>query len=244
MLIKTRGIIFRALKYSETSFITDIYTEKKGLQTYIVSGVRKKKALVPPSLLQLMTLVEMVAYHRDDKAMSRIKEIKSAKVYQSIPFDIKKSAIGMFMVEVARKTISESEENPTLFQFFFDTFSWLDSSDYPVANIHLIFLVQLSVFLGFAPGGIYKETTPFFDLQEGFFVPQPPGHTWFLNEEESQIFALLLQADYPQAHLLKITLEQRQKLLSQLLLFYKLHIENFPEINTHQILQEVLGSKN
>ena len=118
MLIKTRGIVFRAVKYSETSFILDIYTEEKGLRTYIVSGVRQKNARVKPSLLQLMTLVEMVVYHRDDKSMTRIKEIKAAHIYHSIPFDIRKGAIGMFMIEVARKTIRESEENRALFQFF------------------------------------------------------------------------------------------------------------------------------
>ena len=65
MLIKTRGIIFKALKYSETSLILDIYTEEKGLRNYIISGVRNKKSKLKTGLLQPTMLVEMVAYEKN-----------------------------------------------------------------------------------------------------------------------------------------------------------------------------------
>ncbi len=240
MLLKTRGIIFRAIKYSETSFITDIYTEEKGLRSYIVSGVRKKNATVSPSLLQLMTLVDLVVYHREDKTLARIKEIKAAQVFQSIPFDVVKGAVGLFMIEVARKTINESEENQGLFQFLFDTFSFLDHSTTPIGNIHLHFLLELTLHLGFFPGGQYSEATPFFDLQEGTFVAKSPAHTWFLNTEESQQLQYLLDCQRTTCHEVKLNRESRRQLLRQLLIFYRLHIENFPTINAHQILEEVL----
>ncbi len=241
MLLKTRGIIFRAVKYSETSIITDIYTEEKGLRSYIISGVRKKKAKVQASLLQVMTLVDLVVYHRDDKSLCRIKEIKSAQVYQSTPFDITKGAIGLFMVEVARKTISESEENRPLFNFLFHTFSFLDRTEHPVANIHLCFMAQLSIFLGFFPGGEYEGDHTCFDLQEGLFCSQTPGHTWFLNPDETKIWAELLVTEYAECHQLPLSREIRRQLLRHQLMYYRLHIESFPPINAHEILEEVLG---
>mgnify|MGYP001792183266 CR=1 FL=1 len=241
MLLKTRGIIFRALKYSETSFITDIYTEEKGLRSYIISGVRKKKARVRASLLQVMTLVDLVVYHRDDKSLSRIKEIKAARVYQSIPFDVTRGAIGLFMVEVARKTISESEENQALFHFLFETFSFLDRTEQSVANIHLCFMARFSLFLGFYPEVDCEAEASYFDLQEGVFTTQPPGHTWFLNPDESDIWAALLVTEYADCHRLPLSREVRRQLLRHQLLYYRLHIENFPTINAHQILEEVLG---
>ncbi|MDX1408425.1 MAG: recombination protein O N-terminal domain-containing protein, partial [Saprospiraceae bacterium] len=38
MLIKTRGIVLRKLKYSETSIIADLLTEEFGRMSYIISG--------------------------------------------------------------------------------------------------------------------------------------------------------------------------------------------------------------
>ena len=55
MLIKTRGIVFRAVKYGETSVIADIFTEEKGLCSFIGGGVRSARARMPFNLFQSMT---------------------------------------------------------------------------------------------------------------------------------------------------------------------------------------------
>ncbi len=239
MLIKTRGIILRSIKYSETSIISDIYTEEKGLRSYIISGVRKKNARISPSLLQVMTLVEIVAYHRDDKELCRIKEIKTAEVYSSIPFDFLKGSLGLFIAELAQKTIQEAEENQALFNFLFDTFLHLDKTPHSIANLHLHFMLTFSTFLGFRPDGKYSELSPLFDLKEGIFTKQV-NHVYFLKPTISQILDQLLNSTAQNSHLIKLSKANRKLLLTQLINYYRLHIENLPTINAHTILQEVL----
>ena len=119
MQIKTRGIVLRSMKYSETSIIADIYTEERGMRSYIISGVRSKKAKIKASQLQIMSLVDMVAYDRQEKGLNRVRELRAAYVFQSLPFDVRKSAVGLFMAELARKTVREPEENKRLFNFLF-----------------------------------------------------------------------------------------------------------------------------
>ena len=187
MLIKTRGIVLRAIKYSETSFILDIYTEAKGLRSYIVSGVRTKKSKVSAGLMQLMSLVDMVAYHRDDKDLLRIREIKAAHIYQKLPFEIDRSSIGMFMIELVRKSIREVEQNPLLFAYLFESFRYLDNSSHSVANLHLHFAVELTAFLGFIPGGDHSAETPIFDMQEGQFMPDASSHHYYMDEQSSEL---------------------------------------------------------
>lgn len=240
MLIKTRGIIFKTFKYSETSVIAEIYTEEKGLRKYLISGVRSKKAKIKPSLLQLMSLVDLVAYEREDRDLHRIKEIKASEVYQSIPFDLFRGTIGLFMVEVAQKTIRETEENRDLFNFLFDTFFHLDQTQQAISNLHLHFLLELSAFLGFIPGGDCEKLTPFFDLKEGVFVGNIPNHHHYLDETNSAVLYQLLQTNRENCHLVRCDKKSRRILLNQLLAFYQLHIENLPAINSHQILQQVM----
>lgn len=240
MLIKTQGIILRSLKYSETSVITDIFTEEKGLRTYIISGVRSQKAKFSASLLQVMSLVDIVAYHREDKEMTRIKELKPAYIFQSLPFDIYKSSVGMMMVEVAQKSIREKEENRRLFQFLFDYFQFLDETKNNVANIHLHFILQLTAYLGFRPGGDFSVTTPVFDMEEGLFVTESENHVNYLDEQQSALLYELLQCDKTQCHLVKMSRQDRGQLLEELLNFYRLHIENFPNINSYDVLKEVM----
>lgn len=241
MLIETRGIVFRTLKYSESSLIVDIYTEAKGLQSYIVNGVRTQKSKQNASLYQVMTLVDLIAGVREDKGLNRIKEIKSAFIYQAIPFDVRKSAVGLFMAEVARKTIRESEAQPELFHFLYHSFLFLDQTQQPIANLHLHFLVELSAFLGFMPGGDLSQETPVFDLQEGTFSDNSPSAAYCLDLELSKAFYALLQSNYQECHHLRLPAGLRRQLLNKLLDYYRLHLEHLPEIHSHQILQEILS---
>lgn len=241
MLIKTRGIVLKTIKYGESSIIADIYTENKGLRKYIINGVRSQKARVRASLLQVMSLVEMVVYDREDRDLNHIKEIRASYVYHSLPFDVRKGAIALFIAEISRKTIHDTEENLQLFDFLFETFRHLDETTAPVNNLHLHFLLELSGFLGFLPGGEYCQETPFFDMQEGIFVVSMPMHQHYLDEDFSEIISTLLQVPVTSCHELKMNTSQRRKLLQYLLDYYRLHIDYLPEIHAHQILQEVLG---
>ncbi len=241
MLIKTRGIIFRTVKYSETSIIADILTEEKGLRSYIISGVRSKNAKVKASVLQLMTLVDMVAYHRDDKELTRIKEIKIAHVYRSIPFDVVKGAVGLFMLELARKTIREREENKPLFDFIYGSFQQLDAIEHSVANFHLAFMIELTAFLGFLPGGTFSEESPGFDLSEGVFTWGNEGSHQTLDVGQSQLLDTFLKTPMSQCHTIPLNRLERKNFLNEMITFYKLHVENFDGLNSHRILEDVLG---
>jgi len=241
MLLKTRGIVLRSVKYSETSIITDIFTEAKGLRSYIISGVRSKNARTKASLLQHMSLVDLVVYHRDDKQLTRIKEIKSAYVYQSIPFDVIKGAIGLFMTELAQKTIVEKEENKTLFDFLFYNFQFLDSTTESVANLHLHFMLELSTILGFMPNGNIEDNGSYFDLKEGTFTSSEPSHLNVLSPELAIYLDAILRTPKDKVHSIAIPKNHRKELLNGLLDYYKLHIENLSTINAHLILETVLS---
>ncbi len=238
MLVKTSGIVFRAVKYSETSIITDVYTRDLGMQTYIVNGVRSARSKTGAALFQVMSLVEVVVYHRDDRKMHRVKEIRAAHVYQRLPFDVRRSAVGMFMAEIARKTIRESEPNAPLFDFLFDSFCFLDSTQEPFANLHLHFLIGLSAHLGFLPGGDFTPETPVFDMQEGTFT-HSATQIHCMDEEQSWLLYQLLCCEREQCHIVVLQHAQRRRLLQSLLTFYRLHIESLPEIRSHEILHEV-----
>lgn len=46
-MLHTRGIVFRTVKYGETSVITDVFTEEKGLLTFIAGSVRAARSRMP-----------------------------------------------------------------------------------------------------------------------------------------------------------------------------------------------------
>lgn len=240
MLLKSRGIVLRSIKYSETSLIVEMFTEHKGVRTFIMSGVRSATSKISAGLLQVTALVEFIAYFKEDQDINRIKEIKAAHVYRSTPIDIKKMSVALFMAEICQKSIRSREENSELFEFLYLAFCFVDSSENSVANVPVIFLGELSSYLGFMPNGTFNTSTPFFDLQEGVFQPVRPHHPYYLEPSDSEILSQILATPLVLAHELHLNSAQRKKALADLLEYFTLHIANLPVIHSHIILQEVL----
>lgn len=242
MLLKTRGIVFRTLKYGETSVITDIFTEEKGLHTFIAGSVRTAKARMPYSLFQPMTALEMVSYFREEEgSLNRLKEVRAAEIWSEIPFDIRRGAVALFMAEICRKSIQEAEENRELFDFLLENLRWLDVTPHPIANIHLHFLLALSGFLGFQPQAeIAGDSESFFDLKEGVFHAVPPLHTFYLEPEQTAQMLALLKSPLELCHEIPLSRAERKALLQKFLQFYQLHLPGFSEVNTPEILEMVM----
>jgi DNA repair protein RecO (recombination protein O) len=125
MLIKTRGIVFRAIKYSETSIIADIYTEEKGdaLLPHQRGAQQESENKSQPAAGDV-NLVDMVAYDKHAKGLNRVKEMRSAYVYQqpAIRYPQKRGrtySLPRWLV----KRLREPEENERLVRFLIPMFS-------------------------------------------------------------------------------------------------------------------------
>jgi len=243
-MLKSRGIVVRTVKYGETSVIADIFTEEKGLRTFIAGGVRAAKTRMPFGLFQPMTIVELVSYFREtetDKGMNRLKEVRAAEIFTGIPFDMRRGAVTLLMAEVCRKCIHHSDEHRVLFEFLLDQLRWLDTTPHPVANIHLHFLIHLSGHLGFQPLAEPDNTGIFLDLKEGVYTATPPLHPCYLDAEQTQHWASLLYVPLELCHEINLTRTERKALLQKLLIFYRTHVPGFTEIHTPDVLEMVLG---
>lgn len=239
MLSTTRGIIFRRLKYGDTSLIMDIYTSDFGLRSYIVGGVLGKKKKTKSGLLQIMGLVELVAYHKPGDGLTRIKEIRADVLYQSIPFQIVKSTLGTFLIEVTKKSIKEKEQNIELYEFLRSAFLTLDKTSVAVHSFHLIYLLKLSEHIGFGVESRWSEDCPWFDMEEGLFVPDEPLTSNSLSLTASKTIGNLLLSDFHTVNDLALPKAKRLEVLEKILIYYKIHVPNFTEVKSLAILREL-----
>lgn len=239
MLLTTRGLILRTVKYSETSVICDIFTEAQGVQTYIISGVRQSKSQ-SGGIVRPMMWVEFVAYQQEGKEMHRVREIKLAMAYRRLPFEVVRSSLGLFITEILQKTLREKVADLPLFEFLWDVYQWLDTAERGLANIHLLFLVQFSEYLGFMPDDTYFPES-WFDYADGGFLAQPPLHRYYFDQVSTRILHDLLGMQRGEEQALAISPQERRDFLKNMLHFYQYHIDNFPIIHSHSVLQTILS---
>ncbi len=240
MLHTTRGIVLHHIKYSETSVIAKVYTETFGLQSYILKGVRRKGSKNKSALLQPLSLIELVAYHKEKGGVQNVKEIRLHKPFISIPYEITKSSIALFINEILYKVIREEGSNKELFEFLFNAIQLLDLEEHCV-NFHLHFLTHLSKYLGFFPHNAGIQNPLYFDLEEGTFTNLHPLHQHFIEGEENKAFQTILGTNFDGINRLKFSHQMRKSLLNHLVLYYRLHLEGVNEINAHQVLETVLA---
>ena len=242
MLVKTSGIVLRNLKYGESSLIVDIFSRDLGLQSYLVNGARKPRASMAASLFQVMNQLDLVVYHHDKSSLKRVKEVTPIKVYQRIPVDIRRSSIGVFLVEVIRNSLPHTEANEELYDYLSEMFTMLDESrrDLPVFALRV--MLDLTRYLGFQPGEQHDPAEVYFDLQEGTYIPRIPDHAYFLSPEATRALAPLREPlgfdDMPPG----MTSGLRQTLMDGLLLYSQLHLDQFREPRSRAILHQVLSS--
>ncbi|RRN76760.1 DNA repair protein RecO, partial [Pseudoxanthomonas sp. SGD-10] len=213
MLHKTRGIVLRVTDYAENSVVAKIYTEKFGVQSYLINGIKKPKARIKLNMLQALHLLDMVVYHKPNGGLQKISDARSYPILTSIPYDIVKSSVAIFLNEMIYKSLREQTDDPILFEFIYSSVELLDHADRGVANFHLLFLSKLTRFLGFFPDMSYADSSDFFDLKSGAFTRYQPPHNFFIETNYLQAFIEILRTPLQEFAHLKIGGETRKYLL-------------------------------
>ena len=250
MLHSTKGIVFHSLKYSETSVIVKIYTELFGIQSYLIKGIRNTRSKIKPGLFQSLTLLDLVVYHKEKQSLQSVREVRLEHPYKSIPFDIRKSSVALFINELAYKAIREEEANPELFGFLWQTCLQLDETDESVSGFHIHFALRLMHHLGIFPHNNHSSRLPVFNLREGLFQASIPDHPQYLDPGNSQLISGLLETcnpdpgccgDTPRCVSTNLGPETRNWLLETILVYYQLHLPGFRGVQSHHILHDVLA---
>lgn len=241
MIRSTRGIVIKSIKYGESSLIVRIFTRELGLQSYIVNGVRKTKGKQKASLFSPLTLLELEVYHKETQSLKRIKECRNFFIYNFIPFDITRSSIGIYVSEILYKSLKSDQPQQQLYDILEGQMKLLDSENVDLTHFPIRFMISLSESLGFGPLKNRKTQEAVFDLVEGRFSSETPEHIHYFEPITAAYFYLALEADSEHMSKNSIPKTFRNTILEGLQNYFRLHIENFGEVNSSKILQEVLS---
>lgn len=239
MLVPTKAIVISALKYGEADLIVKAYTLSDGLKTYMLKGVLKsKKGKFRASMFQSLTQLDIIANHRGSGKMEYLREVKVSNSYQSIYTHPVKMTLAIFLAEMLRNTIKEEESNPALFNYLEYSFEFLDAAD-KIANFHLLFLLNLTRYLGFMPA-LEKNNLPVFNLLDGVFQ-EIPTNDYCIEGRNVDLLKRLLGIDFDAMRHIKMNQATRNEFLNMLLLYYELHIEGFHKPKSLNVLKEIFG---
>lgn len=236
---KARGIVLHTMRYGENSLIVFMLTDVIGRQNYLIQGARNARSN-KAALYQPMFVVDLVGLESPRLQMHRIKEAANALTLHSLPFDVRKSTVALFMAEVLYRLVRETEPQSPLFDFVIAATAALDAldSDAATANFHLWFLVNLSFHLGFYPGNEYAPGA-WFDIREGLFVPCQPQHRIAMEPDNALILSELMVMETAGLGELKLTRARRAAFLNAMLTYFGYHLDAIHNVRSIEILRDV-----
>ena len=237
MLTKTQAIVLHSIKYGETRLIVDMFTRNIGRQSFIVSIPKTPKGKIKKQFFQPLTLLEIETDIRQNLQLQKLGDVRLATPFTSIPFEPDKLAISLFVAEFLYYALRSEQRNELLYDYLEHSIMWLDGQQNSFANFHLVFLLRLTRFLGFYPNLDDYEDGDYFDLRESEFMRNPPVHKDFLHPEEAKKVQLMMRMDFPTMHLFRMSHEERNRLLEVALKYYRLHLPDFPEMKSIEVLQ-------
>ncbi|MFY0713478.1 DNA repair protein RecO [Seonamhaeicola sp. NFXS20] len=239
MLITTKAIVLSKIKYKDYDLIVKCYTEQLGVISFILKGILKsKKNNNKVAYFQPLSQLQLVIQYRENRSLQTIKEVKLNHVYSSLHTNVLKSAIVMFLAEVLANTLQEEEQNQTLFSYIETALLWLDEQT-EYANFHLLFLLNLTKYLGFYPDTTQTEK-PYFNLAEGKFG-EIKINNYCIEDQNLTRLKQLLGTKFDDVSSIKMSSKQRQSFLNMMLLYFELHLGNFKQPKSLQIFNQVFN---
>lgn len=231
MKYKSRGIPLTYIRQGESSIISKIFTEEKGLQTFIIKGIRSKKSKKKLSYFEPLKLLNINASFNAKQSLQYLGEVNIAANFDDTKNKIYKRFVGFFIAEVCSKVLQEGEKTPDLFNFIWNTTAKLYSSKNINQNFTLSYLIDLSGQLGFYPS-IVNKNKAFFELESGEFLDSKSSLKRSLNSKQSAYLRALIEKKeviIPQI--------ERLELLKELLYYYKLHHYNLDGVTSHLVIE-------
>lgn len=210
----TQGIVLGITRYSDDKVMMHVFTRHAGARTFAVRRrAGEKKRGLSSALLQPLTQIEFDCPDFSDGKVHNLLNASLSPVYASIPFNPHKSAIAMFLAEFMWQAMRGEQPQDVLFDYISLSLLWLDGADEGYENFHLVFLLQLTRYLGY-----------------------DPTH---LPEGEALLVPRLMRLNFRTMRLLKLTQSARRDFLERLVLFYKDMVPGFGPVKSLGVLEEV-----
>ena len=193
-------------------------------------------------LLRPLSILELDFDFRPQMSLQRIREMRVAVPYVSMPYHPVKGTVALFLSEFLHYALRHEEQNPALFNYMVYGLRWLDEAEAGLANYHLVLLMRMTRVLGFWPNIDEMEAHMrgvVFDLREGLLTGNLPRHEDFLRPAEAALVPRFMRMDYHTMKLFRMNREQRNRVLDVIIQYYRLHIPEIPDMKSVDVLRDV-----
>jgi DNA repair protein RecO (recombination protein O) len=236
MVIATKAIVLKKLRYSDHSFIVHLFTQLHGHVTTSIT-INSRNKSIQSGLLPL-SLIEAEMNFQAKKPVQRLKTISLYHTFQTIPFNPVKSAIAQFLCEVYFECVKTDLTNEIMYQFIESSIKILDIIEENIQLFHLKNLLDLSRIMGFKPTDNYSQSTPYLHIAEGTYTAVRSRET--TNETVGENISILMKASDEVFNTSRIDIKNIGSTLDAIVSYYSFHIATFKKPKSMDVFKMLI----
>jgi DNA repair protein RecO (recombination protein O) len=165
--------------------------------------------------------------------MHYIEEIDILHITENSFDKINRNFIAYFIAEICSKVLQDNEQNHDLFDYLWILSIKLFNSEKINPNFAILFLLDLSKFLGFYPSLENLEKS-FFDIKNSYTaIKRKKNEEDYFNQKLNYLKEII------RSQKVKIPQKIRSEILKDFLKYYKLNYYNLDNVTSHLIIEEL-----
>lgn len=262
MTEKLTAIVTDITRHNDKHNVVTLYTRTRGRLSFLSSVSAGKTGRLRQARLQPLAVIEADINFRNSSELQRLGTFAFHTVWKDLYFNPVKQLMTLFISEFLNKLLRATMPDQNLWDFIYKSLSLLDNMQTGIGNFNIAFLSSLLPFVGIQPDHTQYMPGFLFDMQSGTFkadninsgstflqntgnlnVGFTPGHIYnnssILTGEEARIAATLCRLNFSNMRALRLTGQQRFRIIQRLLQYYSFHFPGSGNLKSLDIIHEI-----
>ena len=218
MVDRINAYVLSSRKFKDSLRLAHVFTLEHGVQTFLFRTGKRGENI---SFFQPLNCIQFSGKKSEGK-LEIVKDMSLSTVYSSIPFQVEKSTIVLFIAEFLYRCLPEHYVNEEVFELIKKTTQRLDSNE-KSGTLPIHFLAQFALEMGF----LSDEYEITFDNTRADEALLHESLKLFISTPiDSEVFSNLNR-------------DQRKSLLEELIAFSSAHLDTSIRLNSLEIFHEI-----
>ncbi len=218
MTERVNAYVLSSRKFKDSLRLAHVFTLEYGVQTYLFRTGKKGENI---SYFQPLNSIQFSG-RKPVGNLEIVKDMTLNEIYSSIPFQVEKSTVALFISEFLYRCLPEHYVSEEVFQLVKKTSHRLDSSE-KTGSLPLHFIAQFALEMGFLSE---EYDLNFENTQSEEALLHRSLNLFITTSIESEVLTTLNR-------------DQRKVLLSELIAFCSKHLDTSIQLNSLEMFHEI-----
>lgn len=147
-LVRTRALVLKSMKYSESSRIINLFTEELGKVAVLHKGTRRNWQ---SGNFGAMGLIEAMIYFKESREIQTLGKVGYLEVYSLIERDLEKLGAGYVVLDLLNRSLAQNDQCRESFALAIAFLRDINRQDASAKSELLRFLMRFGTMLGIMP---------------------------------------------------------------------------------------------